>query len=595
MDDFDNIYSKNKNAENGFFVFIPYVVMFIISFAFFGFYADYTCFFQEKTSLFVFSRDYLNDNLRQPGSLLIYLGKFLTSFYYNPITGTIIISLIIALISWMFYAILNYLSGRRSFLIPVLAGMAVFYLQTTYRYLAFNNLGLLLQLCTFYLVVKHLKGWLPVFLFPLWYFATGGFSWIFGLMYILFLILKSFRKEWIKIAGLLVISTITIYVSKEFIFFQPPRTLLIFPFSGKDTGSQLIPLLIVAGIFVLLPAFGRIRILSSVAYKVPINKRVAFSSLLVVSVMIPLSVFRYDSKTDEYFAVEKLFYQNRFDDISNYLIKHPTSNKLTVFLGNIALCETGKLCDQMFNYRQSADGQTLFLKWEMRDEVLRRGGYFYYTTGMINEAQRWAYENMVIDGLTPEGLKMLAKTEIINGNYKVASKYVAILKNTLSYRKEAKKYEKMLFDDQAVEADPELGKKRMEKVRHDFFSVTGDPYENIEQVLSADSLNRKAFEYKLAFHLVKKDYKGIVGELPKLKRYGFTKIPVHLEEASVIVTRLRSGVLPAGINLEISENTSSRFEQYLQIVRNFGNNPKTAEPFLRKSFGNTFWYYLFYR
>ncbi len=49
----------------------------------------------------------------------------------------------------------------------------------------------------------------------------------------------------------------------------------------------------------------------------------------------------------------------------------------------------------------------------MAGEILNRGGYFYYTIGMINEAHRWAFENMVMKGLSPEGLKMLIKTEII--------------------------------------------------------------------------------------------------------------------------------------------------------------------------------------
>ena len=98
--------------------------------------------------------------------------------------------------------------------------------------------------------------------------------------------------------------------------------------------------------------------------------------------------------------------------------KHPTTNRLTIYLNNIALCETGRLNDRLFYFPQSPDGQSLFLKWEMYGEVLRRGAYFYYSTGMINEAQRWAYENMVMKGITPEDLRMLIKTEIINGNYR---------------------------------------------------------------------------------------------------------------------------------------------------------------------------------
>jgi len=38
---------------------------------------------------------------------------------------------------------------------------------------------------------------------------------------------------------------------------------------------------------------------------------------------------------------------------------------------------------------------------------------------------------MVIKGHSPEGLKMLIRTELINGNYEVASRYINILKKTL--------------------------------------------------------------------------------------------------------------------------------------------------------------------
>lgn len=583
-----------KTALQRLLSFLPYIIMFIISFIYFGFIAGYICFFQEKSSLFVFSHDYLIDNLNQPGSLLIYLGKLLTTFYYYPVAGAAVISIVIVSISLTVNSIFHHLSGRRSVLIAVLAGIAAFYLQTNYRYPAFNNIGLLIQIMAFCVAVWFVKGWIPVILFPVWYFVTGSFAWIFALMYVLFLLLKSFRKGWIRSVSLVVISLVTIYVSKEFVFFQPLKTLLIYPFSDLSSGFQLIPFLIFSSIIVLLPLIAKIGINPSLSVKSQSEGVKIFTVLITASIMILVSFFRFDRKDDEYFTVEKLFYQHRYKEVGEYLHEHPASNKLSVFLGNIALSETGKLCDELFSYRQSPDGGTLFLKWEMLGEVLRRGGCFYYTIGMINEAHRWAYENMVMNGFTPEGLLMLVRTEIINGNYKVASKYIEILENTLFYKADAKRYKKIL-NDRAVESDPELGPKRREKISHDFFSITNDPYTNIEQILSADSLNMKAFEYKLAYLLLKKDYRSVVAELPKLSMYGFTKIPVNVEEAAVIYTRLGSGFLPAGTGFRISETIEMKFGQYLQILRNYGNNPKAAEPFLRKGFENTYWYYAFYR
>jgi hypothetical protein len=214
---------------------------------------------------------------------------------------------------------------------------------------------------------------------------------------------------------------------------------------------------------------------------------------------------------------------------------------------------------------------------------------------MVNEAHRWAFENMVMKGLSPEGIKMLVKTELINGNYKMAAKYIAILKNTFFYKDEAKSFEKLLFNDESINADKELGEKRRGKIGTDFFAITDDPLVNIEKIVATDSLNRKAFEYKLAFMLLKKDYKGIAKELPNFERYGFNRLPVHIEEVAVALPALKMGKLPDLGKIQINRNTELRFRQYLAIFQQYGNNAGAAEPELRRQFGNTFWYYVFYR
>lgn len=79
---------------------------------------------------------------------------------------------------------------------------------------------------------------------------------------------------------------------------------------------------------------------------------------------------------------------------------------------------------------------------------------------MINEAERWAFENMVMKGITPQDLLMLVKCEIINGNYRMAAKYAAMLSKTFSYREEAKEYLGLLADTALIDSHPELGAKR---------------------------------------------------------------------------------------------------------------------------------------
>ena len=108
-------------------------------------------------------------------------------------------------------------------------------------------------------------------------------------------------------------------------------------------------------------------------------------------------------------------------------------------------------------------------------------------------------------------------------------------------------------------------------------------------------MNRKAFDYKLAFMLLKKNYQGIANEIPKIASLGFTKLPVHIEEAAVALSVFNNGIFPDPGKIQINNNTKLRWEQFLTLFQQYGTDPKAAEPALRRQFGNTFWYYAFYR
>ena len=584
----------NQSHFNQFLSFLPTRLFFLFIFLFLFFFTSHIFFYQEKTSLFVFSFDFLKENLHQPGGLLVYLGRFLTTFFYYPLAGALIASLVIWLIVILASEITKQVTDYRRDFLPLLSGLALFYLQLDYRYLLYNNLGILCQLLIFWWSVKYLKGLLPVILTPFLYFVTGGFIWIFLIMFSLWLLVKKTEKWWMMLTALWLMNLLVIWLSKEFLFFQSSGNLIQYPFTSDGTGSQLLILIPAVVIISLLP------VLSKVTVKNPLRKRISQNLLSISGTVILLltltaiSIFRFDRKTQLYFHVEKLFYESRYQDIIDFNIKHPSANILTIYLNNIALCETGQLNDMLFSFRQNPDGGTLFLKWDIAGEISRRGGYFYYTIGMINDAHRWAFENMVTRGLTPEGLKLIIKSEIINGNYKTAGKYITILKKTLFYRYEALELEKLLYNDQAVDSHPGLGEKRRIKIHTDFISITDDPIINIERILATDSLNRKAYEYKLAWLLLKKDYQGIATQWKNIEQYGFRKIPVHIEEAAVAIKLLYTGQLPPPVNLTLNPDTEMRFERFLQTFQAYGNNLRSAEPELRKQFGSTFWYWTFY-
>ncbi len=213
---------------------------------------------------------------------------------------------------------------------------------------------------------------------------------------------------------------------------------------------------------------------------------------------------------------------------------------------------------------------------------------------MTNEAQRWAYEYMVMHGNTPEGMKMLIKTELVNGNYKMAVKYISILKKSVFYRKEARKYEKMLFNDAAVNADAELGAKRKLRPKHDFFVLSDEPRANIDLVLAADSTNQMAVQYKFASLMLQKDLPKIAQALPLLEKAGFSQIPKNIEEAAVACSLLKIAPLPELKQLKLALNAEQRYTQYYKIFQQNSSNKLRAKQALSRNFADTFWYYVFF-
>ena len=574
-----------------------YGLLFLFAFIYFLLFAPHVFYFQEQSSLFVSSIDFLRENLQEPGGLLVYLSTFLTSLGYYPQAGALITAGLLLGIAVLSALVIRRISGKTGGIFPILITLSIFFLQCDYQFLIINNLGLFLQLLLFVLIIKKPEGWLPAIIIPFWYYITGGFALVFAAMFIIWQLMTRPGNYIIRTSVFILISLITYYISSEYLFFQGTREMLSFPWSPGGTGHHASLFRVVTVVICLLPLIAVMN-KSNLHLLKPLKNKFAFfvtKTLVLLILFCAIAIFNYDKKTLDYFRAEKLFVQERYQDLIDFNLKNPSNNKLTIFLNNIALCETGKLNDLLFHFHQSPDGGTLFLKWEIVEEIVRKGGYFHYCTGMINEANRWAYEYMVMKGITPEGLKMLIKTELINGNHKTAARYNNILRKTIFYRKDAERFDKLMFNDEAVNKDPELGFKRKIIVKRDFFSITNDPEIDIERIVATDSLNRKAFDYRIAWLLLSKNYQAIAGEWSSLGRYDFKSIPVHLEEAGIALRDFYNFKLPVTGNLVISKATEDRFKRFLQTYQSYGSSLQTAEPILRKQFGNTFWYYVFYK
>lgn len=547
--------------------------------------------------LFQTSPDYLVEHLSQPGGFLVWLGELQTAFYYYPLVGALMVSAEICLVIYLMAQIGRKVTMKTQFFIPFLTGAILFYLQTNYQFQAVNLPGILLQVFVFNLIVSLVKGklnWISILLFPVLYFLTGSFSFILMIMLLLHLFFSEEKYRWLKMAILILPTILFILISGEFLFFKSIGELLFYPYANQNIGNQQYLFFLAVVLIAFFPVFLKIRIARIQNLAIRKISVLQFTPFLIILVFGAITISKYDVKDKHYFEVEKLFYKQKFDEVIAYNEQHPSVNILTGFLNNIALAETGKLTDKLFNFPQSPDARTLFLPWELVGEVLKRGGYFYYSIGQINEAQRWAYEYMVMRGNTPEGIKMLIKTELINGNYRVAEKYISILKQSVFYRDEARRFKTFLDNETAVLNDAELGVKQRLKTTQDFFVLAENPSANIELILAADSTNRIAVQYKFALLLLQKDFENVTRLLPLLKTAGFEKIPKNIEEAVVAYSLLNLGKYPEFEGFTVQPETVISFNRYYQIFKQNSNNKAQAEKSLQE-YHDTYWYHVFFR
>lgn len=589
---FDKILPEGKITAR-LIVYFSLALLFIISVAYFYFLGNGIFFYQENTSLFIFSSDYFQKFTKRPGGLLIYAGNFLTQGYFNSFYGSLIVSILLILNGIIFLKINNRLFADRSFLLLLilLPSCSLLLLQTRHDLFIQNSLGFLLVELWFLVSivsVKILFRFIFLGLFPLFYYLVGSYAVIYLGMYILFsLIYEKGILRYYFPAFLLGIAFLTFIVFKEVLFLQPVNHLLGYPLFFNEISRLNTYLYLYGGFILLYPLFIK------TAGIINVNKKfenvipyATFMTLLPVTVFFLFKV--YDPVFANLMQLEKLVYKQDWDAVIKQYERFPLTNVIGQYYYNLALSEKGQLCDRMFFGQQNYGPMSLALPRD--SEQAYRAVYFYYAIGLISEAHHLAFELMVQHGYRPENIKLLVKTELINGNYNIAERYINVLKNTLHYKKWAEKYERMLLKPELVNADPELGGKIRLLPKADFFIVTDD-FRNIEMLLQANPENGIAFEYKIARMLLEKDLMAVGSEIKNLKGLGYPHIPRHIEEAIVSLVNITKEFPDLG-GLSISHDTDQRFLRYFSDLKSFKGNRKLIEKGINKADKNTFWYYL---
>lgn len=568
--------------------------LFIVFFLYFCFFNRYHILYLEQNQLFRFNLNFFLEHFSLPGGLVLYAGSFFTQFFISSWVGAIIFTfnaLAVFLLS-------NYINKKHNAKNIIFALVPVWFLailQSNELFTFGQAMGFLLLLSFFALYISINKSSLRYVVFfagwPILYLLTGGFSIPVVLLCALHELLFRKQKNHLIIFILFIVTGALVpYVTAHFIFYIPDNEIFTYPVSFNLHSYSLYALILLLAWNPMLLLFSSLlNKISSVKNRLlPWNLINVLASIVIFAFMgFVVYKFAYNKRAEIILGIDHHVQKAEWGKVLKLSDRYPDINSLVIYYTNLALYKTGHMSDKMFNYPQIG-ARGLRLKWERSSNLFFGADVFYYLS-YTNEAYRWALEAMVARGINPRSLKRLVMTSIINGDSAIAKKFINVLNQTFFYRKWAQHYNTYLSDPQLAKNDPEISQNRDLLVNSDFVSNANNL--NLDELLFNHPENKMAYEYFMASLLLDKNLDEFARAVQLLKNYGYTRIPVHFEEALLFYNFYENKRIIAE-GFAIRPETIRRFQDYATTYTTYRSNPVTAANELKKRYGKTYWFYL---
>ena len=277
--------------------------------------------------------------------------------------------------------------------------------------------------------------------------------------------------------------------------------------------------------------------------------------------------------------------------------RRPTN--MMVVYKNIALMHTGHLTD-MFKINncgcQPQTGDSL------RVNISVIGGPdIYYQFGQTNYAYRWAMEGSVQYGLRLRYVKMMARCAIMNHEFDVAAKYIAIIKSTLFGKQWAKEREPMLRHADALTASEEY--KNISPLLMDDVNYL-DIDESLPEKWILDHFSdlRKANNDKLEDVIMcvslwtEDEYSFLIHFYEYSKNHPRESVPELYQQAAILLSKSEQSPINVD-NFPFDEMVRQRYDRFCDeyaSLANMGLDNDAMGARMKKAFGDTFWWYYYF-
>ncbi len=550
--------------------------------------------YQEQYQLFLFDAGYWWERIAVPGGLADYIAEYLTQFYYHVWAGACILALLYMLLQRLVWRLAKE-QGAADVYYPLsfLPAIVLWHFMGDENVMLALVVALLLTLvaCCSYTALKGkwVRAISVLLILPLLYWTVGAAHFIFmGWVMIRELCLNIQKKN--TLGGVGVSCGIALWgVACPLLasmWMQYPLYRLM---QGIGYYRFPIPILwIEVGLAVLLV------VLPFIAAALPeLKKKQALwgTLLMVVTALVGYYYVSSGCNMDKEEAMEydRLVRNKQWQAIIKKAEKKSPGSPFDVTCLNLALGKTGQLGDRMFEFYQNGT-EGLLPEFHRDFTSPLPTSEAYYHLGMINTAQRFTFEVMEsIPNYQKSGrcFKRLAETNLINGQYEVAAKYLRALRKTIFYKDWAEDTMTYLYNEEKINAHKEWGWLRQLRYTEDFLFSDREVDVMLGLLYQHNNRNRMAFEYMLAYVLEQRDLERFMKYYPLGKNAGYDHIPRSYQEALVYVwTQAHSNF--QGMPWSISEQVVRDVTDFARIYISQPNNREL----LQARFTHTYWNYL---
>ncbi len=539
--------------------------------------------YQEQFQLFLFDGDYFAERMAEPGGFARYIAEFLTQFYNGVTIGAVILAVLYMLLQRLTWRLMR---TQDYYALSFLPAILLWYLMGDENVLLSFVVALLfgLMVCLGYLKVydKLKNGYLRLvvvlLLMPLLFWLIGPMALLVAAFIMVSEIQKADSRLFGAIVGLAAILCVVACILMSAHLLPYPLLRL-----AIGVGYYRVPMVFH---YMMIGVMLMVLLLACCARFLP-KAKLLWQGLVLALIAIFAAWYipkGYEPKKYELIEYDYLVRVKDWNAIIAKAEKQMPDLPMSVSATNLALAMTEQLGNRAFDFYQHGT-EGLLPKFERNFATSQLTGEIFFHLGLINTAQRFAFEAMeAIPNYNKSAriIKRLAETNLINGQYKVAEKYLRMLEKTIFYRPWAQRTLAMLGDEKAINAHPLYGTLRQYQLQEDFLFSDREQDKICGRLFVHNQQNQVAAQYLLLMPLLDRDIPRFMSYVQLVqKRIQYN--PRVCQEAIAFAFMQQRQQPPQGL---VSPMILQQLNDFARIYARDKNAPELAR------FSSTVWYYL---